>query len=259
MKQPDRLEAAHGRHQDIDDHQIETGLIQRSQAVGAAIRDRDPEPIPLQPRGDRETDMPVIIDHENATHGGLPRRFPHALDTRRRRNGDRQTTSSAAAATPGPRHFALRISALFSFPPQIDRPVCPPGCIGLLAQLLSSRAGKHSDRHVTPWSSATVRALARERVQAYRLLAIAGGNLVVAAFQRACPHLETTESDQAADERHHVATRRLPDVSRTHAASNERRADMYPNRLTASSKKPVNCPCQPYGPGSSSPNSECTY
>jgi hypothetical protein len=64
-------------------------LVQRSQTVGTAVR--DPEPAPLQPRGDRETDMAVIIDHENATHCGLPRRFRHALGTRRHRttNGKR--------------------------------------------------------------------------------------------------------------------------------------------------------------------------
>jgi hypothetical protein len=88
VEQPDRLEAAHRRHEDIDDHQIETGIGQRSETIGTAIRSRDPEPTRL------------VIDHENATHGGLARRFRDALGTRRRRNGQRQAALRGTIKAP---------------------------------------------------------------------------------------------------------------------------------------------------------------
>ena len=36
--------AAHMRHEDIDEHQVERAIVQRGEAALAAIRDRDPEP-----------------------------------------------------------------------------------------------------------------------------------------------------------------------------------------------------------------------
>jgi hypothetical protein len=159
-------------------------------------------PHPFSPRGNRETDMPVIIDHENATHCGLPRRFRHALGNRRHRNDQRQTAPAMPRSWPVARRFALRISALFSFPPQIDRPVCPPGCIGLLAQLTSGPAGKYSERHPARRALADARPFELPPSSRQTAGGIASAQSpetdpVAGTFQCACPHLEDVEMIKA--------------------------------------------------------------
>ena len=74
MKYSDRLETTHVRHEDIDDHQVERCIVERREAIGTAIRDRDPETTPLQPGAYRKAGMKVFIDNQNATHDGLLRR-----------------------------------------------------------------------------------------------------------------------------------------------------------------------------------------
>jgi hypothetical protein len=133
---------------------------------------------------------------------------------------------------PVARRFALRISALFSFPSQIDRPVCLPGCIGLLTQLTPSPAGKYSERHPARPALADARPLeltpsARQTARGVASAQSPEADPVAGTFQRACPHLEDVEMIKT------IGVRR-------------------------NAVRPVNSPCQPYEPGSSSPNSECT-
>ena len=78
VKYPDRLETAHVRHEDIDDHQVERRVVERREAVGPAVRDRDPETAPLEPGAYRKAGMKVVIDNQNATHDGLLRRVKRA-------------------------------------------------------------------------------------------------------------------------------------------------------------------------------------
>lgn len=40
MEDPDRLEAAHVRHEDIDDHQIDARIVESDKTIGAATGDR---------------------------------------------------------------------------------------------------------------------------------------------------------------------------------------------------------------------------
>src|SRR5436309_14856396 len=79
------------RHEDIDDHQIEFGIVERRETVDPAVGDRDPESALLQPRPDREACVRVIIDHQYATHDGLLRRSTRSRDSKKG-NSYRATT-----------------------------------------------------------------------------------------------------------------------------------------------------------------------
>jgi hypothetical protein len=223
------------------------------------------------------------FDHSSGTdaHGPVlifwfearPRRFPPAQRWRRRQRVARypavqpvmalsildavRTANGSAMpqSWPVPRRFALRISALFSFPSQIDRPVCPPGCIGLLTQLTPSPAGKYSERHPARPALADARPLeltpsARQTARGIASAQSPEADPVAGTFQRACPHLEDVEMIKTIGVRRNAV--RIP-------PAHERRAGRPLQSSNDLERMPVNSPCQPYEPGSSSPNSECTY
>jgi hypothetical protein len=74
VKPPDRLEAAHIGHEDIDDHQLERCVVEGGETVDAAIGDRNPKTVPLEPSPNGEADMRIVIDNLDAAHHGLLRR-----------------------------------------------------------------------------------------------------------------------------------------------------------------------------------------
>src|SRR4051795_3281226 len=68
------METVHVRHEDVDDHQVERGNIERRKTIEAIAGDRNPEAAPLKPGADRKAGMQAVIDDQNRTHDGLPRR-----------------------------------------------------------------------------------------------------------------------------------------------------------------------------------------
>src|SRR5689334_85659 len=68
MEDPDRFEAAHVRHENIDDHEIERLAVERPQARLAAIGNRYLEIVPFEIDLDGHTDHRIIVHHENARH-----------------------------------------------------------------------------------------------------------------------------------------------------------------------------------------------
>jgi len=48
VKDPDRLEPAHMRHQDVDHHQIDLFVLESAEAGFSSVGNRHPEMIPLQ-------------------------------------------------------------------------------------------------------------------------------------------------------------------------------------------------------------------
>jgi hypothetical protein len=74
VEYPDRLETAHPRHENVDDHQIERGIVERKQAAGAAIGDRNLKAVPLEPGPNGEANVRIIVDNQNASHDGFSRR-----------------------------------------------------------------------------------------------------------------------------------------------------------------------------------------
>jgi hypothetical protein len=64
----------------IDDHQIERRVVEGGETVTAAIGDRDPKAVPLEPSAKREADMWIVIDNQKAVHTASPAVF-HALDS----------------------------------------------------------------------------------------------------------------------------------------------------------------------------------
>ena len=89
------------------------------------FRRRGHEPTPLEPNAYREARMKVVID-------ARMRRPPSPCRTRCKRR-----TGGMSAC-----RFALRISALFTIPSQIDESVCPPRCIGQVPQPSCNRTEK---------------------------------------------------------------------------------------------------------------------
>jgi hypothetical protein len=75
VKYPDRFEAAHIGHEDIDDHQIERRIVESDETVGAAIGDGDPKTIPLEPSANGEANMRIVVDNQNASHNGFSHRL----------------------------------------------------------------------------------------------------------------------------------------------------------------------------------------
>jgi hypothetical protein len=53
-------------------------FVERREAIGSAVRDRDPETTLFEPGAYRKARMKVVIDNENATHDGLLRRVKRA-------------------------------------------------------------------------------------------------------------------------------------------------------------------------------------
>ncbi len=67
------LEAAHVRHEDVDDHQVEGCAFQRPKSGLAAIGDGHLKIVPLKIDLNGHADHWVAIDDENTWHAGPPR------------------------------------------------------------------------------------------------------------------------------------------------------------------------------------------
>jgi len=118
VKYPDRFEATHIGHEDIDDHQVERRIVESEEAAGATIGDGHLETIALQPCANGETNMWVVIHYQNASHTGLS---PTLLRV--------QITQVLIALS-----FDRRESGWnFYFRPNVA--VCPLRCIGTRVQL----------------------------------------------------------------------------------------------------------------------------
>jgi hypothetical protein len=78
VEDSDRLEAAHVRHENVDNHQVEPAALQRPQPGVAAVGDRDLEIVPSQIDVDGHADRRIIVHNENALHAVSPRLDPLA-------------------------------------------------------------------------------------------------------------------------------------------------------------------------------------
>src|ERR1035437_6128272 len=72
MEHPHRLKAAHVRHKDIDNHQIEGIFIERVQTGLSAISDDGFITFGFDPRADRRANQQIVVYHENARHNEPP-------------------------------------------------------------------------------------------------------------------------------------------------------------------------------------------
>jgi len=72
VKQSDRLKAAHSREENIHDHKIESGVVERGEAAGVHCRRWTRETIMLEPKANCLADMRIIIHNQYAAHSGLP-------------------------------------------------------------------------------------------------------------------------------------------------------------------------------------------
>src|SRR5580704_10748954 len=61
----------HVGHEDIDDHQVESGTIEGRDAVDAAVGDRNPETMLIEPGAHGLPDMRIIVHDQNSPHRGL--------------------------------------------------------------------------------------------------------------------------------------------------------------------------------------------
>jgi hypothetical protein len=68
VEYPDRFEAAHVRHEDVDEHQVEGGIFQRTKPGFAAVSYRHLKAVTLEIDIDGRTDHGIVIDDENASH-----------------------------------------------------------------------------------------------------------------------------------------------------------------------------------------------
>ena len=66
VEYPDRSEAAHVRHEDIDEHQVEAGVFQRTKPGLAAIGYRHLKAVPIEIDLDGRADHGIVIDDEHA-------------------------------------------------------------------------------------------------------------------------------------------------------------------------------------------------
>jgi hypothetical protein len=121
VKRADRLEAAHIRHEDIDDHLIEGRIVERREAGRASIGDLDLEAIALEPGPNGEADMRIVIDNQNASHNGFSRR-DYAF------NETPEISCTAVEMTAN--QCVILISA------SMQRTVCPQRCIATIVQLI---------------------------------------------------------------------------------------------------------------------------
>ena len=65
-------EAAHLRHEDVDDHRIEAVAFERGEAGGAAVGKHRLEAVPLQRQLDRQGYQRIVIDYQYTLHCGAP-------------------------------------------------------------------------------------------------------------------------------------------------------------------------------------------
>ena len=68
MEDPDRLEAAHVRHENIDDHQIERHAFERPQPGLAAVGDDHLKILTLKIELDGLADHRIVVNDENMRH-----------------------------------------------------------------------------------------------------------------------------------------------------------------------------------------------
>jgi hypothetical protein len=68
VKHPDRLEAAHMRHEDIDQHDVEIGGFECAHTGFSTVGNGDFETFPRQTDLDGDAHHRVVIDHENPRH-----------------------------------------------------------------------------------------------------------------------------------------------------------------------------------------------
>jgi hypothetical protein len=102
VRYPDRFEAAHIGHEDIDNQKIECRSLKQRKALRPTARRRNPVTVPLEPGMNGLSDQHIVVDYQDAAHSGLPStNFPQNQPHRHR-----------------PRKFRKRISALFLFLPQ---------------------------------------------------------------------------------------------------------------------------------------------
>ncbi len=62
------LEAAHVRHENIDDHHVEARIFQRAKPGLAAPSDRDRKSVAFEIQLDRHADHGIVVVDENACH-----------------------------------------------------------------------------------------------------------------------------------------------------------------------------------------------
>jgi hypothetical protein len=72
VESPDRLQAVHSRHEDVDDHDIERAALHLGDAAPAVFGHDDVESIVLEDCLDGGAYRLVIIDDENPRHGAGP-------------------------------------------------------------------------------------------------------------------------------------------------------------------------------------------
>ena len=68
VEYPDRLKAAHVRHEDVDEHQVEAGLFQCTKPGFAAIGYRHVKALALKIDLDGRADHGIVINDKNACH-----------------------------------------------------------------------------------------------------------------------------------------------------------------------------------------------
>jgi hypothetical protein len=68
MKDPDRFESAHMRHENVHDHQIEFSAFEGAEPCLAAIGDRDPKVVSLEIDLDCHAHHRIVVDDENMRH-----------------------------------------------------------------------------------------------------------------------------------------------------------------------------------------------
>jgi hypothetical protein len=73
VEYPDRLEAAHVRHENIDDHQVEGRAFQRPKSGFTAVGDGHLKIVSLKIDLDGHADHWIVVDDENTLHAGPPR------------------------------------------------------------------------------------------------------------------------------------------------------------------------------------------
>jgi hypothetical protein len=68
VEYPDRFEAAHMRHEDVDQHHVEAFGFEGPHSGFTAIGNGDLETLTLKTNLDGHANHRVVIDHENARH-----------------------------------------------------------------------------------------------------------------------------------------------------------------------------------------------
>jgi len=73
VEDPDRFEAAHVRHEDVDDHQIEMIVFEGAQFDLASFGNRHPKMVSLEIDLDGHAHHRVVADNENMAQIFCPR------------------------------------------------------------------------------------------------------------------------------------------------------------------------------------------